>query len=378
MPSRISQIAIPANAAWKITNDASKEALLDAALRLVVSGGDQVPGLSRHQEKKITKQCSSLINLRTNSEIGSKAPVRFAPVANFGDFCVVDRDEIEGYRSLQQLLRDYLAKDAHRQSNSGKPLSIAVFGPPGSGKSFGIKKVATTALNRAATGNKPYEPCLDINLAQFSEPNQLSSAFLRIRNEGTGKRVPIAIFDEFDCSLAGNELGWLRYFLSPMQDGEFFYEGERQKIGKAVLVFAGGTSPSFRKFAREDGNDAERGMFVQAKGPDFVSRLSSYIDVLGVNKTDENADADQAYILRRATIIRSELKEQKLIGSSGRALVDEEFLRKLLEAGRYKHGARSIVQVLKMCVGGNGSLHLPPAEKLTIHLYSSDAEKLLS
>lgn len=358
-------MSIPSNTEWKITNDAPKQALLDAALRFILCGGDPVPGSGKSGNPHL------VINLRTDYEVQRGVTALLAPTVRYGNLCVVDRDEIEGYRSIYQLLRDYL------ETKREKPISIAVFGPPGSGKSFGVREVAQEVLKVTGTDVKSGAEPLVFNLAQFSEPDQLASAFLRIGSEGSGGEVPLAFFDEFDSSLAGVELGWLRYFLAPMQDGEFFYQG-RQQIGRAILVFAGGTSPSFRSFSRENANITEKDKygFVQAKGPDFISRLSGHIDILGVNKID--GQPDQSYILRRAVIIRHRLKEMKMLGRTRRAIVDERFLRKLLEVGRYKHGARSIEMIVKMCVGGNGMLHLPPPEQLSMHVDEGDIDPLLS
>jgi hypothetical protein len=367
MPSRITTVAIPANAAWKITNDASKQALIEAALRLILTGGDSIPGRAPDR----VDESQLIVNLRTDDEVRRGLPVLLAPTVTFGKLRIVDRDEIEGYRSIHQLLRDYL--DPDNQKKTKKPISIAVFGPPGSGKSFGVGEVAQAVL--AELNQTPRREPLAFNLAQFSEPDQLSRAFLGIRGEGTD--VPLAFFDEFDSSLGGVELGWLRYFLAPMQDGEFFFGEQRNQIGRAILVFAGGTSASLRAFSREEGStEQDRVRFVEAKGPDFVSRLSGNINVLGVNRREDIPD--QAYVLRRAVIIRSQLRDLGLIGRTKRALVDKGFLRRLLEIGRYKHGARSISMILKMCVGRNGMLHLPPADQLMMHIEKNDAEILLS
>jgi hypothetical protein len=59
------------------------------------------------------------------------------PVASYGDLCTHDRREIENYRALHLLIRDYLVAPSVQ-----RPLSIAVFGAPGAGKSFGIEQVA--------------------------------------------------------------------------------------------------------------------------------------------------------------------------------------------------------------------------------------------
>jgi hypothetical protein len=294
-------------------------------------------------------------------------PPLLVPTVKFGDLCVVDRDEIEQYRSIHQLLRNFIVGKPQR------PISLGVFGPPGSGKSFGVKQVAKKVL---ADENRASKESLEFNLAQFSEPEQLASAFLQVRTAGAGNAIPIVLFDEFDSSLKQQELGWLRYFLAPMQDGEVFYEKQRHTIGPAVLVFAGGTSSSLREFSREAAPDQDRFRFVQAKGPDFVSRLSGSINVLGINRREDVSD--QAYVLRRAVIIRATLQEFKLIGRTNRALVDHMFLQSLLEVAKYKHGARSLKTILKMCVGTGGVLQLPPADQLMIHIDKSDAEILLS
>ena len=47
-------------------------------------------------------------------------------------------------------------------------------------------------------------------------------------------RIPFVFWDEFDTSLSETALGWLRYFLAPMQDGKFqeFVGGERVEKGR--------------------------------------------------------------------------------------------------------------------------------------------------
>jgi hypothetical protein len=58
------------------------------------------------------------------------------PCARFGKLFTVDRKEIESLRSIRSMIREYIERDKGK-----RPLSIAVFGPPGSGKSFGIEEI---------------------------------------------------------------------------------------------------------------------------------------------------------------------------------------------------------------------------------------------
>ena len=67
---------------------------------------------------------------------GAESALNDVPQGNFGHMLTVDRREIESYRSIYAF-----AEDLHI-GQSGKPLSLAVFGAPGSGKSFGITQVA--------------------------------------------------------------------------------------------------------------------------------------------------------------------------------------------------------------------------------------------
>src|SRR5262249_34896973 len=75
---------------------------------------------------------------------GIELSLRDVPVARFGDFVVADSKEIEGFRSVENLMREYING---RKGGKPKPLSIGVFGPPGSGKSFGIKEIAGSIRN---------------------------------------------------------------------------------------------------------------------------------------------------------------------------------------------------------------------------------------
>ena len=68
------------------------------------------------------------------------------------------------------------------------------------------------------------------------ELRQLANA----RAGGGTTPTPVFFFDEFDAASDGAPLGWLSWFLAPMQDGVVLAPGGAWKVGKAVFIFAGG------------------------------------------------------------------------------------------------------------------------------------------
>ncbi len=297
---------------------------------------------------------------------GPELILRDVPWGQFGKLQTVDRQEIESYRSIRNLVTEY-----YRQKPLTRPLSIAVFGTPGSGKSFGVTEMAKALLPGQIE-------TITFNLSQFDTPEALLSAFHQVRDISLGGMLPLVFWDEFDTSLAGTPLGWLRYFLSPMQDGRF-QEGQiSHPLGGAIFVFAGGTSSSMAEFDR--GTDPS---FKAAKGPDFVSRLKGFINVLGPNPL-RGAAADPYFILRRAILLRSSLKRgtpQLFENHADTELlnIDHGVLRALLKIGEYKHGARSIESILSMSQLTNKTAFerscLPSESQLDLHV---DGKKFLA
>jgi hypothetical protein len=304
---------------------------------------------------------------------GKKSALKYMPIAQFGNLRTVDRTEIEGYRSIKNLLSEYLALQ-----RPIRPLSIAVFGTPGSGKSFGVTEIATSIAPNLIEK-------LDFNLSQFKDPTDLVAAFHKVRDISLNGKLPLVFFDEFDSTFNG-KLGWLKYFLSPMQDGKFREGDTIHPIGKAIFVFAGGTSSTFNSFCGEELKEESeekqfRKEFQSAKGPDFISRLRGYVNILGPNQTDH--EWDQLFIIRRAMLLRSliERKVPYLINVNGEAQIDNGVLRALLKVPKYKHESRSMEAILEMSMLSNAKKweqsHLPSKEQLKLHVDEEQFTRLL-
>jgi hypothetical protein len=270
------------------------------------------------------------------------------PMARFGKYQTYDREEIERINSIHNLIRVY---QSHPSDN--RPLSFAVFGAPGSGKSFAIKQLLASIFGKL---NEP----LVFNLTQFKEIGDLYQALHIVRDRTVKGAMPLVFWDEFDSE--GNK--WLKEFLAPMQDGEFNEGSITHPIGRAIFIFAGGTCDTFDEY------QMKVLPLKELKGPDFISRLRGYVNIKGPNKTSDN---DEAYIIRRALLIYTYLKkyhapvfEINTIPSISPGVVNA-----LLKTEKYQHGARSMESVIALSRTGSNkhfdTSSLPSPELLVIH-----------
>jgi hypothetical protein len=283
------------------------------------------------------------------------------PFGRFGRLLTVDRSEIESYRSVRAVIAEY------SRSTEAKPLSIAVFGTPGSGKSFGIVQVAQSVDTRLISDK------IEFNLSQFTSIDDLHDALHQVRDVGLGGKIPLVFWDEFDATLQGEPLGWLRYFLAPMQDGAFRQSQMVHPIGRAIFVFAGGTSSRMERFGQGD-----QKTFQSQKGPDFMSRLKGYVDVLGPNPRAEQSEGH--YPIRRAILLRSILERgYPQLFNKGALDIDHGVLRAFLQTKSYRHGARSLESIVATSrLSGETSYQrssLPSEAQLEMHV---DAREFLS
>jgi ATPase family associated with various cellular activities (AAA) len=291
--------------------------------------------------------------------------LKTTPYLQLGKLFSIDRSEMESLRTLERLLTNY-----RNDRKATKPLSIAAFGQPGSGKSFGVKQLANSLFDDSVL--------LEFNLSQFTDAAALHGLFHQIRDAVLYGKLPIVFWDEFDS----RELYWLQYLLAPMQDGTF-QEGQiTHPIGKCIFVFAGGTRYRFEDFGDPPAtmtDERERQTwkddFAAKKGPDFKSRLAGYINVLGPNRNDSVA-VDLTYPVRRALLLRVQLG----LKPSEALNIDHGLLEAFLRIEKYYHGARSLEKIAEQV--RHSSRHgiftrsdVPPAQQLALHV---DAQQFLT
>ena len=261
------------------------------------------------------------------------------PYLRLGGFLTYDKNEMLQVCNTYNTMKHYM-RNHYRRS----PLSICIFGQPGSGKSFVVKEI-TNSLDDNRKGSQLPCELLTFNVSQMQSTKDLVEAFHQVRDSGLNEKMPVVFFDEFDSEFKGTPLGWLRFFLAPMQDGEFFHEGVRHKIGSPILIFAGGTCSTMSEFKNKK---LENDQMEDVKLPDFISRLRGYIEVAGPNSTKTKGSSGILHYIRRACLIRTLLEKQYGVNQHGYIGVNDEVIYALLNAKKYTNGTRSLQSVIQM------------------------------
>lgn len=277
------------------------------------------------------------------------------PKLKIGKLETIDRWEIEAYQNIKTMIQRYATEEKPE-----RPLSFAVFGTPGSGKSFGVKEIAKAVLGKDKKGDDIVET-LTFNVSQFTSVEDLTGAFHQVRDSIANNKLPLVFFDEFDAE----DLKWIKFFLMPMWDNTFKDGAFERPLGKCILVFAGGIYSRFEDFCREpedkkiDNGEMTLDKWKKLKVPDFVSRLKGYLDIAGPNP---RVPGDYNYILRRALVIAQKTKDID---------VHDSILEAMLLVPEFKHGFRSIDTILGMSDTCDGKLlpsGLPCGQTMYIHV----------
>lgn len=251
----------------------------------------------------------------------------------------VDPGSSSSIRAVRSLVERYLQDAKAGGQHYDKPLSLAVFGPPGSGKSFAVKSIAS------AIEMRDDKEVLEFNVASFGSANDAYGAFDRIANSAAAKKVPIVLFDEFDSGVksVGDE-GWLKYFV-PYMKGK--HAGTKSSC-RAVLVFVGGSHDKLADFAvRSPSIKSGLSRFHEPWVSNFVSSLSGHVDLVGINP---DRSGDDLYLLRRAVAARNVLEQLRQLSPSDRTILDESLVNAMLLAPCYQHGIVSLKAVVSACM----------------------------
>jgi hypothetical protein len=369
---------------------ADVEALAEIVIDETMSRADwsileqQYPSAPDDENKaaEILKQCREIV------EYGDSSELRF-PTMRIGKLLVTSRDELEGVTAVRELMESYVG------GNVRPPLSIAVFGPPGSGKSFAIKELANN-LPGIPGGRYSAIETRTFNLSQFSGPEALAVALQQVRDLGLSGIMPLVFWDEFDTQFCGG-MGWLRYFLAPMQDGKYQDGSALYYVGRAIFVFAGGTHATMDEFIRKakvggKHDAAYTSEAIAEKLPDFVSRLKGFVDVppvdyaAGSSGGTERIIIDAPTALRRAKLLRGILEDSdanldEMIPHPEdsfeptlrkRLNVDEGVLGAFLRVKGFRFGARSMDAIVRMSALTKKNRYdrssLPPDDQLNLHV----------
>jgi len=267
------------------------------------------------------------------------------PLLMYGKLKSIDRTEIEHLRNVYHIIDNYMNK-----SNIKEPISLCVFGTPGSGKSTSIREIITCMQKNNVN-------FLEFNLSQMNDVKELHNAFHTIRDIGIQGNMPVVFWDEFDVSKTNDKFLWFKHFLAPIQDGKFFDGHAFRYIGRSIFVFAGGVFSSMDEFQNIKTNcnigDPE---LKELKIPDFQSRIKGFIDVIGLNPDDCNIKCNKgmhcsrrSYLFRRAILLRDFLEKKLELNQNDIIPIAQNILYAFLFAKEYKYGSRSLKTIIDMC-----------------------------
>lgn len=272
------------------------------------------------------------------------------PVLRINHLVSYDRFEIESIRYIENHIENYIRK------NQAIPLSIAVFGLPGTGKIFAVKQIAR-AYKRDV---------ISFNLSHFSDNKLLLDAFYKINKSTKNNECPIVIWEEFDSK----DYMWLKHFLLPVQTGTFIDGVEEKDVGQCIFVFTSGPSYSFETFGMSESllpNDSKNQLddeaninqyekksmkFIDNKGPEFSSYITGTLNVKGANKNQFfdsifkqwKFDEDDIFFpVRRALLLRSVYG----LGRNTKLNTDYGLLNALLRIDNYKNNSLSFIKLIE-------------------------------
>jgi hypothetical protein len=297
---------------------------------------------------------------------GPRQALSCVPCAEFGSCLAIDREEVERIHALRQALVAYRDPPGDK-----RPLPIAVFGPPGAGKTFLVQEL----VKQLAPAGQPPE-MLTFSLAQFNDPDSLLQALQQVRDRALCGTLPVVFWEDFD----GGQFRWLQHFLAPLREGAFTMRGQTWTLGRALFVFVAGTASSLEALQAQA--EANRAL----KLPEFLGCLRGSLNLRGPNlttfedaaspagetgKSEAHRRDDPAHVLRRAILLRASLRMHfPELGENPR--ISPAVAQGFLRVRRYLQGARSLAEIVRRSnLAGAARFEasaLPAPELLRLHV----------
>lgn len=271
-----------------------------------------------------------------------------------------------------------LALRLRNHADTGKKiLSFAIFGEPGSGKSFVAK-----SLQKAIDPDGKIFKRKSYNVSQFGgDRERLVDAFNAVSQTSLQGKTPFVLWDEFDCGLPGEgKCAWLQEFLMPMEDAEFNEGKEVRKLGRCVFVFMGGIHEDGNDFIEWIEADETKEQAKLLKAPDFHSRLERTLHIPSVEVPAESKSINKPHPARltRAILMRRFLAEELYENINS---IEENVLAYLLHVP-LRHGVRSLKKIIEASTLDKTTVfrlsHLPSADVLGPHVHEPHVEAFLS
>lgn len=259
---------------------------------------------------------TNLFQVNPCARVGGKQPKK-------NDYYVLDRKEAENFRVLKDIIRENFPQSGPRHQ---RPVSIGVFGPPGSGKSFTIKQL----LGLFKTGGRDFKP-LTFNLSQFSGEEDLGAAFDLIQDSYLEGNLPAVFWDEYDTTVGSTKLFWLSKFIGPMWDGDYLRRSRARKLPPCLFVFAGSMMHTFAQMASLDALDHLAAAWEGLSGPQRQSLDESVIvRVDDIEKLEREREALRLLRELRAdpsqefTLVREAIEQFGVEANEGKLSVPDD------------------------------------------------------
>ncbi|OJZ86786.1 hypothetical protein ASPFODRAFT_207183 [Aspergillus luchuensis CBS 106.47] len=240
---------------------------------------------------------------------GFESVLPYMPGARFGKLVTADRGEVDGFRKIANTVQEWYSSDGNPE-----PLYIAVFGQPGSGKSFGVKEVINSILKADSKSAKVDE----FNLSQFGKIQDLYDAFGAIQDSDKGSQeVPVVFFDEFDTTFEGKELGWLAHFLGIINQGKYQDGGESKPVKRGIYVFIGGTHTTYDDFFKPvlGGTQASEAAIEASAFKKHLESSSFYkgsVPTVKIMDVDISTKSNHSDLITAFNNIKNEIKAESL------------------------------------------------------------------